>query len=68
MQYLAFEFESEKDMRETVKKLWDVHNVSGELSIRPIANSRWRVDVISEKELRETTLEKFAQWRVEAGD
>ena len=68
MQYLAFEFDSEKDMRETVKKLWDVHNVSGELSIRPVANNRWRVDVISEKELRESTLEKFAQWRVEAGD
>lgn len=68
MQYLSFEFENEKDMRETVKKLWDVHNVSGELSIRPIGNGRWRVDVTSEKELRETTLEKFAQWRVEAGD
>ncbi|HWI60884.1 MAG TPA: hypothetical protein VNT75_03500 [Symbiobacteriaceae bacterium] len=65
MQYLSFEFDNEPTMRETVKKLWDVHNVSGELSIRPIANGRWRVDVISEKELRETTLEKFAQFRVE---
>ncbi|MDF2631045.1 MAG: hypothetical protein K0R39_4876 [Symbiobacteriaceae bacterium] len=65
MQYLSFEFENEKEMRETVKKLWDTHNVSGELSIRPIANGRWRVEVTSEKDLRDSTLEKFAQYRVE---
>jgi hypothetical protein len=68
MQSMSFEFDNEKDMRDTVKKLWDVHNVSGELSVRPLGNGRWRVEVLSEKELRDSTLEKFAQFRVEAGD
>lgn len=68
MQNLSFEFESEKEMRETVKKLWDTHNVSGEMAIRPIGNGRWRIDLTSEKELRDSTLEKFSQWRVEVGD
>lgn len=68
MQSLAFEFDSEKDMREIVKKLWDHHNVSGEMAIRPLANGRWRLDITAEKEVRDSTLEKLAQYRVEAGD
>jgi hypothetical protein len=68
MQVLAFEFDTEKEMRDTVKKLWETHGVSGELSTRPLSNNRWRLEINSEKELRESTLEKFAQWRVEAGD
>lgn len=68
MQVLAFEFDTEKDLRDTVKKFWDAHNVSGEYAIRPVSNDRWRLEITSEKELRESTLEKFAQWRVEAGD
>ena len=68
MQFLAFEFDNEEEMRATVKKLWDHHNVSGEMSIRPIANGKWRVDVTAEKELRDSSLEKLEKYRVEAGD
>jgi hypothetical protein len=68
MKLLAFEFESEKELRDTVKKLWESLGVSGELAVRPLAGDRWRLELTAEKELRETTLEKFAQYRVEAGD
>lgn len=52
-------------MRETVKKLWDHHNVSGEMSIRPLAGGKWRVEIHAEKDLRESTLQKFAEYRIE---
>lgn len=68
MQFLAFEFEDEKEMRETVKKLWEGYGVSGEVAVKPMGSGRWRVEITSEKELRESTLEKFAKFRVEAGD
>ncbi|MFZ5814563.1 MAG: hypothetical protein ACOY93_04610 [Bacillota bacterium] len=65
MQHLVFEFPTEKEMRETVHKLWETHNVSGEMQIRPLKDGKWRVEVYSEKELRDSTLEKFAAYRVE---
>lgn len=65
MQYLSFEFDNEKDMRETIKKLWEAHGVTGEVSARPLSNNRWRLEVASEKDLRDSTLEKFAAFRVE---
>lgn len=68
MQFLTFEFESEKDLRETVKKLWEQYGVSGELAIRPLSGDRWRLEITSEKDLRDSTLEKFAQFRTENGD
>lgn len=66
MQHMVFEFPTEKEMRETVNKLWDGLNVSGEMAIRPQKDGTWRLEVYSEKELRESTLEKFASYRVEA--
>ncbi|MGE5673807.1 MAG: hypothetical protein ACM3XM_07960 [Mycobacterium leprae] len=66
MQYLEFEFETEKELRDTVKKLWDGLNVSGEMVVRPMANGRWRLEVIAEKELRDSTLEKFSSFRIQA--
>ncbi|HYG58193.1 MAG TPA: hypothetical protein VD902_09060 [Symbiobacteriaceae bacterium] len=68
MQFLSFEFENEKEMRETVKKLWEQYGVSGEMAIRPLGSDRWRLDITSEKDLRDSTLEKFEKFRVKAGD
>lgn len=66
MQHLVFEFPTEKEMRDTVQKLWEGHGVSGEMSYRPASGGKWRLEVYSEKELRDSTLEKFAPYRVEA--
>lgn len=68
MQHLIFEFATDREMKETVKILWEQHNVSGEMSIRPITGGRWRVEINSEKDIRESSLEKFTAYMVEAGD
>lgn len=65
MQHLVFEFPSEKEMRETVQKLWDGHSVTGEMAIRPVKDGKWRLEVYSEKDLRDSTLDKFSTHRVE---
>ncbi len=65
MQHLVFEFPTEKEMRDTVNKLWDGHGVSGEMQIRPQKDGKWRLEVYSEKDLRDSTLEKFATYRIE---
>lgn len=64
MQHLIFEFPTEKECRETVAKLWEGHNVSGEMAYRPVGG-KWRLEVYSEKEMRDSTLEKFAAYRTE---
>lgn len=69
MRYLVFEFDSETEMREVARKLWDHYGVTGEMGMRPLPGGKWRLSVNSEKDLRESTLEKFSQYRVEvAGD
>jgi hypothetical protein len=68
MQHLVFEFQDEQQLRTTVQKLWDGIGVSGELSIRPVKDGKWRCEIYTEKELRESQLEKFAEFRVESGD
>jgi hypothetical protein len=68
MQYLTFEFDSKEKLQEVVKRLWEHYGVTGEIQAIPLDAGRWRLEVASEKELRESTLEKFAEFRVEAGD
>lgn len=65
MQHLVFEFPTEKECRETAAKLWDGHNVTGEMSFRPVGG-KWRLEIYAEKELRDAVLEKFAAYRIEA--
>lgn len=68
MQYLTFEFDTKEKLQEVVTKLWDHYGVTGEMQMTPIAPDKWRLEIASEKDLRENTLEKFAEFRVEAGD
>lgn len=68
MQHVVYEFENEEIMREVIEKLWNQHGVTGEMSVRPSTGGRWRMEMMSEKDVRESTLEKYASYRVEAGD
>lgn len=68
METFAFEFDSEQEMRDTVKRLWDDTGVTGELAIRPLGDGRWRLEVTPEKEIRANILEKLSAYRVEMGD
>lgn len=68
LQHLVFEFSSEKELREVQSKMWDHHAISGEMAARPLPGGRWRLELWAEKDVRENILEKFAAYRVEAGD
>lgn len=68
MQSIALEFATEEECREMAKKLWDGYGVSGEMVIRELPGGKWRIDLTPEKDIKENTLEKFAAFRVEAGD
>lgn len=68
MQYMTFEFASEAELRDVARKLWEGHGVTGEMHSRAVGGGKWRLEIASEKELRDTTLEKFASYRVETGD
>lgn len=65
MQSFVLEFDSENDLREAAKKLWEGLKVTGEMGVKPLGNGRWRLEVNSEKEIRESSLEKFKDYRVE---
>jgi len=68
METLCFEFDTEKELRDTVKRLWDQSGVTGELAIRPLKDGRWRLEVTPEKEIRQSTLDKLSAYRVDTGD
>lgn len=68
LQHLVFEFDKEADMRDLARRLWDHYKITGEMHIQPLPNGRWRLQVYSEKPLRESTLEKYAAFRVEPGE
>lgn len=65
MQSFAFEFDHESDLRQTAKKLIEDLDVTGEINIKPLGGGRWRMEVGSERELRESTLEKLKGYRRE---
>jgi len=67
MQQHVFEFGTEQELREAIDKFWIQYGVTGELNIRQVG-ARWRLEMISEKDLKDATLEKFSAYRVEAGD
>lgn len=60
----ALEFADEPTMRKAVEKLWDKHEISGELEIRPLDDGKWRLQVHSEKQIRDATIESLGGTRV----
>lgn len=67
LQSFAIVFDSENETRQSAHRLVKKHGVTGEIEIRPLAGGKWLLQVSSEKDLRDTTLEKLAGQRVEAG-
>ncbi len=65
MTTLSLKFDSTADLQEAVAHLWDNLAMSGELMAHPLADGCWRLDVVSEKTLRATTLEKLKGRRTE---
>jgi len=61
----ALEFDSKKEMNKAAKKLWKKHDITGEMEIVRLDEGRWRLNVHSEKNLRDSTISKLAGKRVE---
>ncbi len=60
----ALEFDDEATLRKAVDKLWEKHEISGELEIRPLESGKWRLQVHSEKQLRDSTIDSLGGKRV----
>lgn len=61
----TLEYENEQEAREVARKLWSTYGVTGELGIRPAGDGKWQLEVNSERDLRESTLEKLKGRRVD---
>lgn len=55
----TLEFSSEKDLDETINLLRKKHGVTGEMHIMPLDSGGWRLQVYSEKKLRDSLLENL---------
>lgn len=62
----ALEFEDEASMRRAVEKLWEKNGITGEVDMTPLDEGRWRLDVHSEKTVRDSTIEALGGTRVKA--
>lgn len=62
----ALEFPDEPSMRSAVNKLWDKLEITGEIDVSRYEDGRWRVDVHSEKTVRDNTIEALGGTRVKA--
>lgn len=66
MYSIAFEFETEEEMHQVAELLWKKHGVTGELEMYPTSNGRFRLHVYSEKQIKDSVLEKLPGKRVQA--
>jgi hypothetical protein len=65
VQSVGFEFETEEQMLKTAKKLWSKHGISGELEMAA-AGSKFRLNIHSEKPLRDSLLNQIPGKRTQA--
>lgn len=63
---LAFEFETEEEMKKAAEQLWTKHSVTGELEMYVTNSGRYRLNIHSEKTIRDSVLEKFSGKRLQA--
>ncbi len=66
MQSIGFEFETEEEMLKAAKKLWTKHGLSGELEMAASGKNKFRLNIHSEKPLRESILNQIPGKRTQA--
>ncbi len=66
MQSFAMVFETEDELRQGTRRLIGKYGVTGEIEMRRLREGKWLLRVSSEKDVRETTLEKLCGTRVDA--
>lgn len=53
----ALEFESKEDLEKVFKELWIRKELTGEIEKLPLKDGRWRLNVHSEKQVRQSTID-----------
>jgi hypothetical protein len=56
---IAYEFETEEQMKAVADQLWNKHGITGEFEMYQAGNGRFRLHIYSEKQIRESVLEKL---------
>ena len=59
MYSIAYEFETEEQMKAVADQLWNKHGITGEFEMYQAGNGRFRLHIYSEKQIRESVLEKL---------
>lgn len=67
MQSFAMVFDTEAAVRQGARRLVTKFGVTGEIEMRPLPGGQWLLEVSSEKDLRESTLDKLQGKRVDPG-
>ena len=65
MTTVTYEFDNEADLNDALAHLWDRLGISGEVSVRPLGEGSFRMEIVAEKTLRPATLEKLRGRRIE---
>lgn len=65
MQSMVLEFDDARALEEAVNHIWDKLGTTGELATQKLPEGRLRLQIISEKPLRASTLEKLGGRLVE---
>ncbi len=66
MYSIAFEFETEQEMQQVVKLLWEKRGITGELEMYPTSAGRYRLVICSEKQISDSFLETVPGKRIQA--
>ena len=59
MYSIAYEFETEQDMQLVADQLWNKHGITGEFEMYQSPNGKCRLQIYSEKQVKESVLEKL---------
>ncbi|MCK9525685.1 MAG: hypothetical protein M0R49_07125 [Limnochordia bacterium] len=59
MYSIAYEFETEQEMQQVVDQLWNKHGITGEFEMYQDASGKFRLQVYSEKQIKDSILEKL---------
>jgi len=65
VQSFAMVFDTEEALRQGARRLVGKFGVTGEIEMRPLPSGKWLLEVSSEKDLRDTALEKLEGQRID---
>lgn len=62
----ALEFDDKEELEKVFKLLWEKKQITGEIEKLPLRDGKWRLNVHSEKSIRQSTIDNLAGKQVKA--